>query len=131
MYEAELRGKLSTNLQTSEDILTSNVFSFFKYSDRKVFLQQYLHQLGIDVSRQDVKSAQFIFWPRFDDQTEPDLVLIVGNYYILVEAKYSSSFGKDFDFIALLHHVNFKRGWGFIYKIVFFRPQMAGGTPAP
>jgi hypothetical protein len=39
MYIAELKGKLSLTDERKEDILTSNVFSFFKYSTRKVFLK--------------------------------------------------------------------------------------------
>ncbi|MFC1874289.1 hypothetical protein ACFLYX_03200 [Chloroflexota bacterium] len=38
------------------------------------------------------RDTQFIFWPRFEDNTEPDLVLLVADYYILIEAKYFSGF---------------------------------------
>jgi hypothetical protein len=31
----------------------------------------------------------------YNDSTEPDLVIIVGNYYLLFEAKYFSDFGKE------------------------------------
>ena len=37
MYLAELHGKLSSKVQKMEDVLTSNVFSFLKYSEREVF----------------------------------------------------------------------------------------------
>ena len=41
-------------------------------------------------------NAEFIFWPRYTDYTEPDLVLIVGTYYLLIEAKFHSNFaGKN------------------------------------
>jgi hypothetical protein len=95
MYQAELRGKLPNYLHKSEDLLTSNVFSFFKYSNRRVFLYNFLKKLGINISEYDAQNAVFDFWPTYDDQTEPDLVLIVGDYYILIEAKYTSSFGKE------------------------------------
>jgi hypothetical protein len=95
MYLAELHGKLSSRAARQEDILTSNVFSFFKYSNRRVFLQRYLKELGISVSEADVDRAEFIFWPRFEEGTEPDLVIRVGGYYILVEAKYFSGFGQE------------------------------------
>lgn len=92
MLTAELRGKLSAKLEKSEDILTSNVFSFFKYADRQIFLMPFLRILGIYVSDADVENAEFQFWPQYADNTEPDLVIIVGRYYLLFEAKYLSSF---------------------------------------
>lgn len=95
MYLAELHGKLSSKNDRMEDILTSNVFSFFKYSSREIFLKEYLNKLGFDISNQESDGAEFIFWPRFEENTEPDLVLIVGNYYLLIEAKYFSDFAKE------------------------------------
>jgi hypothetical protein len=78
-----------------EDILTSNVFSFFKYSDRKIFLYRFLHSIGLsDITPEDAVSAEFFFWPQYYDGTEPDLVLVAGKYYLLFEAKYHSGFGK-------------------------------------
>ena len=97
MYQAELHGKLSQRIERMEDILTSNVFSFFKYSTREIFLKGYLKELGFDVSDQEAIEAEFLFWPRFEENTEPDLVIIVGNYYFLVEAKYFSDFGGETD----------------------------------
>ena len=94
MYLAELHGKLSPKLERMEDVLTSNVFSFFKYSDREVFLKRYLEMLGFDVSEQEAGAAEFLFWHRFDDNTEPDLIIKIGNYYLLFEAKYFSGFDE-------------------------------------
>lgn len=95
MYVAELKGKLSSKVEHKEDILTSYVFSFFKYSDRKTFLKPFLNELGFKINNEDADDAEFIFWPCYEDGTEPDVVLIVGNYYILFEAKYFSDFGDD------------------------------------
>lgn len=95
MYIAELKGKLSSRISSKEDVLTSNVFSFFKYSDRKYFLWRFLRKLGFEVTKSDVLETEFVFWPKYDDKTEPDLVLIVGEYYILIESKYYSDFGKN------------------------------------
>ncbi|MBA7708143.1 hypothetical protein ES703_117035 [subsurface metagenome] len=78
-----------------EDILTSNIFSFFKYSTREIFLKGYLNKLGFNISNQEANEAEFIFWPRFEENTEPDLVLIVGDYYLLIEAKYFSGFAEE------------------------------------
>lgn len=95
MYQAELRGKLSSRIERMEDILTSNVFSFFKYATREIFLRGYLGVLGFAVSDQEASEADFIFWPRFEENTEPDLVIIAGDYYLLIEAKYFSEFGGE------------------------------------
>lgn len=92
MILAELRGKLSSRLERSEDILTSNVFSFFKYADRNIFLKPLLEMLDIDVSGINLEDTEFHFWPRYADNTEPDLVIIAGKHYLLFEAKYFSSF---------------------------------------
>ena len=67
-------------MERMEDILTSNVFSFFKYSTREIFLKGYLNKLGFDISGQEANAAELIFWPRFEENTEPDLVIITGDY---------------------------------------------------
>lgn len=95
MLIAELKGKLPSKLESSEDILTSNVFSFFKYSNRAIYLRKLLSQIGINVTEDDLEKAEFQFWPCYFDGTEPDVVIIVGKYYILVEAKYRSGFGVE------------------------------------
>ncbi|GAJ25078.1 unnamed protein product, partial [marine sediment metagenome] len=53
------------------------------------------NKLGFDISNQEAKNAEFIFWPRFEKNTEPDLVIIVGEYYLLIEAKYFSGFTEE------------------------------------
>ena len=93
LYQAEIRGKISRTLQLREDLLTSNVFSFFKYADRQQFLKPYLEELiDIEITDKEANEAEFYFWPCFQDGTEPDLVIIVGKYYLLFEAKYFSAF---------------------------------------
>jgi hypothetical protein len=95
MYLAEIHGKLSRENENKEDILTSNVFSFFKYTDRGIFLYQLLcSELGLEITKNDAEEAELLFWPRYADHTEPDLVIIVGKYYLLFEAKYFSGFGE-------------------------------------
>jgi hypothetical protein len=99
MYLAEIHGKFTPHEERKEDILTSNVFSFFKYAKRKVFLSKLLSLLGLNIDESDIEDAEFIFWPTYEDGTEPDLVIIVGEYYLLFEAKLFSGFGKDSDSI--------------------------------
>lgn len=93
MIQAELRGKVPSRLEDAEDLLTSNVFSFFKYADRKLYFKRFLIEIDVPASDHSLKDAEFRFWPRYDDWTEPDLVLLVGDFYILIEAKHLSTFG--------------------------------------
>jgi len=90
MIIAELCGKISSKIENKEDILTSNVFSFFKYSRES--LKEYLYRIGIEVSENDASEAEFLFWQKYDDGTEPDLIVICGKYYLLFEAKLYSDF---------------------------------------
>lgn len=97
MIRAALHGKLPSRLVEAEDILTSNVFSFFKYADRTRYLKALLLLHQVNASDEALRTAEFLFWPRYNDATEPDLVLIVGEYYILFEAKHLSDFGPESD----------------------------------
>lgn len=95
MYIAEISGKIPAKFEGSEDVLTSNVFSFLKYSTRTVYLKEFLTQIKTDgVSDEDMEDAEFLFWPKYSDGTEPDVVLLVGKYYLLFEAKYFAGFDK-------------------------------------
>ncbi|MCF7912697.1 MAG: hypothetical protein K9M99_09225 [Candidatus Cloacimonetes bacterium] len=93
MIIAELKGKLSPKVIEMEDVLTSNVFSFFKYTDNSI-LKEYLKFL-IKISVLDDDDFIIEFWPRFDDQTEPDVVIQSQEYYIVLEAKYKSELEKS------------------------------------
>lgn len=95
MYLAEIHGKIPSKFRRLEDLLTSNIFSFFKYTNRHTFLKKYLELLDIRITNNEADTAEFRFWPRFDDDTEPDLVMVVGPHYILFEAKYFSDFGVE------------------------------------
>ena len=107
-FKAELRGKLPSAICRMEDVLTSNVFSFFKYASRVIFLKRYLESINIQVTEEEAKDATFHFWPTYADNTEPDLVIIVGDFYLLFEAKYFSGFGSKTDKIEaqLVRQIN-------------------------
>ena len=47
MYIAEIKGKIPSEFEHREDVLTSDVFSFYKYSDRVIFLGPFLEMLGV------------------------------------------------------------------------------------
>ena len=95
MFRAEIQGKLPTELARSEDLLTSNVIGFFDYADRRYLLAWLNEVLHLDVSPADAEAARIEFWPRYDDGTEPDVVIKVGRFYMLIEAKLDSGFGID------------------------------------
>lgn len=80
MYLAEIKGKLSSKLKHAEDLLTSNVFSFFKCANRKIHLNELLNMLEVRCTQQELEEAEFHFWPRYQDGIEPDLVLITQYY---------------------------------------------------
>jgi hypothetical protein len=111
MYLAEIRGKLSSDIENKEDVLTSNVFSFFKYAPRKIFLSEFLKLIDIEVSKNELLEAEFIFWPSYEDGTEPDLVIIVGQFYLLIEAKYFSGFGQENDLVSHQLEREFNNGY--------------------
>lgn len=94
MIAAELHRKLRPSRLDQEDILTSQVFGALNYGDRRL-LQRYLEALGVDVSLEEAQRAEFEFWPVYADATEPDLVLRVGHWYLLFEAKLLSGFSRD------------------------------------
>lgn len=100
MYIAELRGKLSRDQENMEDLLTSNVFSFLKYAPRDIFLYKYINYLGFEVTKEDAREATFLFWTTYQDLTEPDVVVMIGDYYLLFEAKLYSGFGEETEFNA-------------------------------
>jgi hypothetical protein len=83
-----------------EDLLTSNVFSFLKYAPRDIFLFKYIKRLGFEVTKEDARKATFLFWTTYHDLTEPDVVVLIGDYYLLFEAKLYSGFGEETDLAA-------------------------------
>jgi hypothetical protein len=95
MYLAEIHGKLSRENENKEDNLTSNVFSFFKYANREIFLYNLVKSIGLNISAEDAIQAELHFWPSFPDRTEPDLIINMGNYYVLIEAKFHSGFSQE------------------------------------
>ena len=90
MYQAELCGKLSSKKEYSEDVLTSNIFSLFKYDDRRKYLKDFLSVLNLQPSDSELNNAEFLFWHNYDNKTQPDVIMLVGNKYLLFEAKYFS-----------------------------------------
>lgn len=104
MLQAELRSKLvnpQKNMHLSEDLLTSNVFGILKYLDNKRvlidFIRSAINQEGKSIKNiTGIVDWRYYFWPKFQNQIEPDLLIqgflkkkLVVN--LLVEAKYRSN----------------------------------------
>lgn len=128
MFWAEIKGKTSLTSQRaqerSEDILTSNVFSFLKYSNRDKYLKNVLALIGVS---DNANKVDLFFWLKYTERTEPDVVVITDNYYILFEAKYLSDLdlkqvkreteigvkvakkmGKQFIYVAITNDYHFE-----------------------
>ncbi|WP_394234187.1 hypothetical protein [Niallia oryzisoli] len=101
MTIAEIHGKLSS-YEHMEDLLTSDVFSTFKYLDVNNGLVPFLKKATsfIDQTPPDflegIVEADYVFWPRTTYlNREPDVLLIItkknqSTIAILIEAKYHS-----------------------------------------
>lgn len=97
---AELHGKLSTDpgteLDRLEDLLTDYVFGALKYLDRRCLaavLSQCIPE--VDWEGSEVDRAALQFWPTFVDGTEPDVLVTIGSFCVVFEAKLHSSFGRS------------------------------------
>jgi hypothetical protein len=95
MFQAELKGKLPSSASDREDVLTSNVFSFLKYSHRQTYLRQFLRLAGLEIRERELGRVKFDFWPNYEDGTQPDVVIETDTCYLLVEAKFFSDVTKE------------------------------------
>ena len=95
MYQAELNGKLPSSASDREDVLTSNVFSFLKYSHRQTYLHQFLRLAGLNIKTSELHRVKFEFWPNYDDGTQPDVIIETDTCYLLVEAKFFSGVAEE------------------------------------
>jgi hypothetical protein len=109
MTIAEIHGKLSSSgsniSDRLEDLLTSDVFSTFKYfSSNELlihFLRKSINIKGEELSLPDnILKSEYIFWPRFE-HCEPDLLLKLYfpsklTYLVLIEAKYLSGKSSEY-----------------------------------
>jgi hypothetical protein len=82
MTIAELHGKLPSNLEAKEDLLTSDVFSNFRYLPVNLGLIPFLRKAinartGQPISNMftDCLTADYIFWPKITQyKREPDQI---------------------------------------------------------
>ncbi|MFB5281806.1 hypothetical protein [Peribacillus sp. Hz7] len=99
MFVAELKGKIPSELQNYEDILTSSVIGVFQYLSSPLYIQSVLESCvnvnGTHLTfNSPFKECSYIFWPKLES-SEPDVLLHVRDennmeYLICIEAKYWS-----------------------------------------
>ncbi|MFJ5714619.1 hypothetical protein [Neobacillus sp. NPDC093127] len=101
MTIAEIHGKLSP-FEHMEDLLTSDVFSTFKYLNVNIGLIPFLKKAtGFEDNAppdflEDIVEADYVFWPRTTYlNREPDVLIILtkkdqSTISVLIEAKYHS-----------------------------------------
>jgi len=117
MLAAEIHNKLrDSNLDRSEDILTSNVFGVMQYlpPDKGLipFIRKAINLSGQELGKDNgwgkvfekvIESQhppKYFFWPRMPDDSEPDVVILMRDSdknklaVLMIEAKYTSPKGK-------------------------------------
>jgi len=94
MIIADLKGKLSQMEHVSEDFLTSTVFSTFDLLSCKWFSQFLNTATNMDGESLKINVSNFklLFWKSFSDPygVEPDVLILLDNIIIIVEAKFYS-----------------------------------------
>ena len=99
--------------ETSEDLLTADVFGAIKYLPRIPYLQKILHSIAeknpqaekyknhINLLSEYIDTLKFVFWPSYPtpvglpgSTTEPDLEISDTNILLFFEAKLHSGFGE-------------------------------------
>ncbi|WP_079506915.1 hypothetical protein [Mesobacillus jeotgali] len=99
MFVAELKGKIPSELQNYEDILTSSTIGVFQYLSSPSYIQAVLES-SINIGHENLKFAgeieesDYIFWPKLE-ASEPDVLLYLKTvdgteYLICIEAKFWS-----------------------------------------
>jgi len=78
-----------------EDLLTSDVFGTLKNIDRRVGLGGFLNLIGIELAPDELENAEFHFWEKMPDRTEPDVSIRMASTLIFIEAKYLTPLGTD------------------------------------
>lgn len=107
MTIAEIHRKVSERWTNSEDVLTSDVFTAFRYLPAESGIVGFLRSIkgvrSILPSPKDQASSGYYFWP-LGQTREPDLLLELDIdsviYHVIVEAKYRSG-ASDIDIVEI------------------------------
>ena len=92
MIYAELKHKIPET-KNSEDVLTSNVFTFFKILPEKYILQLICEMVPSHIKNQikDRNVCEFSIWKRFSNLKEPEIYIkLEPEYHVFIEIKYRS-----------------------------------------
>ena len=101
MTIAEIHGKISSSgsniSDRSEDLLTSDVFGCLRYLPFEKGFQKILTQAQLytdqkkllDITNND-ENVSVEFWPRLENNSEPDVLIRNGGHLIVIEVKYLS-----------------------------------------
>ena len=95
--KAEIHGKFDPRSTLPgdriEDTLTDAVFSTLSYLPPRILTAVLATAVPLlPLTPDEVGDALIEFWPSFPSGTEPDVVLTVGGWMIVIEAKYTSPF---------------------------------------
>jgi hypothetical protein len=93
MTIAEIHGKLPSEFENKEDLLTSDVFGTLKNIDRQMGLGNFLRCMNIPFSKDELENTEFLFWEEMENgkiKRIPDVIIKTSSKLIFVEAKYKS-----------------------------------------
>jgi hypothetical protein len=103
-----MRAVIQGKSPTGEDGVTGTVFSVLRWLPPEAGLLPLLESAFPNWTPVWGAKSQLLFWPRFADGTEPDLVIVTDDSAVVVEAKTGSPFGLD----QLQREWDGLRGWG-------------------
>ncbi len=92
MIYAELKSKIP-EVKRSEDVLTSNIFTFFKVLPEKYIFQLVCKIVPSCVSEKikDKRICEFSLWKKFSNLKEPEIYIrLESEYHVFIEIKYRS-----------------------------------------
>ncbi len=133
MFAAELAGKVAATKpphERMEDVLTSNVFSSFRYLDNSELLTQFLCRArnaeGKSLVIADIADFEITFWPKFrfvgTGYREPDVLITAQSFSgrkiaIVVEAKLDSGLSNVVESNEEKNEENNKEGFSLGHQL--------------
>lgn len=150
MLLAQLHRKVPSDFEGMEDILTSSVFGLLKYLPDRVARTLLAKFAAIPLSQ---GSIELELWPRHptppgfrspalpteDEEeparrgdTEPDAIITAGDWLVLMEAKYRSPLGEDYDQLGREFAVGYRlaQDEGYLFRLLVVTGQTLRPRPA-
>ncbi|WP_083915023.1 PD-(D/E)XK nuclease family protein [Alkalispirochaeta alkalica] len=101
MIESYLNNKIPKEFISLEDLLTSEIFGFIQFLPNEILIkileksENIFNKFAIGtIPEPKIKSINYNFWPRYKNYGEPDLLLKLDNFYLIIEIKYNSKPGQ-------------------------------------